>query len=123
MTFYEREHSNETKTRWLLHQYRLISSMATLGSNQMLKWGFFGDWLVFQVFQRKQKVKKHGVISKKRQTTSAVTMASCINCTVEDCSIFGLPQLTSPSSDLFNCFARNEKWIEKKRKRTRRASA
>ena len=91
LIFDERKHSNETKTRWLLNQYRLIGSVATLDSTQMLKRELFRDWLVFQVFQRKQKVKKHGVISNKRQTTSVVTMASCIDCIVEDCSIFGPP--------------------------------
>ena len=65
---------------------------------QMSKRELFGDWLVFRVFQRKQRVKKHGVISNKSQTTSAVTMASCIDFTVEDCSVFGPPQPTSPSS-------------------------
>ena len=65
---------------------------------QMSKRELFGDWLVFRVFQRKRKVKKHGVISNKSQTTSAVTMPGCSDFTVEDCSVFGPPQPTSPSS-------------------------
>ena len=58
----------------------------------------FGDWLVFRLFQRKRKAKKYGVVSNKSQTTSAVTVPSCIDFTVEDCSVFGPPQPTSPSS-------------------------
>lgn len=51
-----------------------------------------GEWLVFRMFQRKRKVKKHGVISNKSQL-------SCIDLTAEDCSVFGRPpQPTSPSS-------------------------
>ncbi|XVF16142.1 hypothetical protein REPUB_Repub10bG0006000 [Reevesia pubescens] len=97
LIFCERKRSNETKTRWLLHQYRLVGSVATLDSTQMFKRELFGDWLVFRVFQRKQKA-KDGVISNKCPITNAMTMPSCIDFTVEDCSVFGPPQPTSPSS-------------------------
>ncbi|XWS30542.1 hypothetical protein CRYUN_Cryun24cG0126700 [Craigia yunnanensis] len=108
LIFCEGKRSNETKTRWLLHQYRLVGSVATLDSTQMSKRELFGDWLVFRVFQRKRKVKKHGVISNKSQTTSAVTMASCIDFTVEDCSVFGPPQPTSSSSSEITEVSSNE---------------
>ncbi|XP_022741618.1 NAC domain-containing protein 83-like [Durio zibethinus] len=98
LIFCERKRSNESKTRWLLYQYRLVGSAATLDSTQMSKRELFGDWLVYKVFQRKRKAKKHGVISNKSQTTSAMTMASCIDFAVEDRSVFGPPQTTSPSS-------------------------
>ena len=65
---------------------------------QMSTRELFGDWLVFRVFQRKRKSKKPGVVSNKSQTVSAVPMPSCIGSTVEDCSTFGPPQPTSPSS-------------------------
>lgn len=64
----------------------------------MSKWKLFGDWLVFRVFQRKRKAKKHRASSNKSQITSAVTMPSCIDFTVEDCSVYGPPQPSSPSS-------------------------
>lgn len=56
----------------------------------------FGDWLVFRVFQRKRKAKKHGVVNSNKSHTSS-TAVSCIDFTMEDCSGFG-PQPTSPSS-------------------------
>ncbi|XVF13866.1 hypothetical protein REPUB_Repub09cG0006000 [Reevesia pubescens] len=98
LIFCERKRSNETKTRWLVHQYRLVGSVATLDSTQMSKRELFGDWVVFRVFQRKRKAKKHGVIGNKSQTTSAAKMPSFIDFTVEDYSVFGPPQPTSPSS-------------------------
>ncbi|XP_021297918.1 NAC domain-containing protein 83-like [Herrania umbratica] len=98
LIYCERKSSNDTKTRWLLHQYRLVGSAAALGSSQMSKWKLFGDWLVFRVFQRKRNAKKHRASSNKSQTTSAVTMPSCIDFTVEDCSVYGPPQPSSPSS-------------------------
>ena len=36
LIFCERKRSNETKTRWLLHQYRLVGSVATLDSTQVI---------------------------------------------------------------------------------------
>ncbi|XVF59977.1 hypothetical protein PTKIN_Ptkin08bG0005600 [Pterospermum kingtungense] len=100
LIFCEKNRSNEANTRWLLHQYRLVGSLPppTLDSTLMFNRELLGDWLVFRMFQRKRKAKKHGVISKKSQVTSAVTMASCIDFKVEDCSVFGPPQPTSPSS-------------------------
>ncbi|EOY02882.1 hypothetical protein QUC31_017949 [Theobroma cacao] len=98
LIYCERKRSSDTKIRWLLHQYRLVGSAATLGSSQMSKWKLFGDWLVFRVFQRKRKAKKHRASSNKSQITSAVTMPSCIDFTVEDCSVYGPPQPSSPSS-------------------------
>ncbi|XWS32601.1 hypothetical protein CRYUN_Cryun22dG0003800 [Craigia yunnanensis] len=96
--FCEGKRSIETKARWLLHQYRLVGFVATLDSTQMSTRELFGEWLVFRVFQRKRKSKKHGVVSNKSQTVSAVTMPSYIGSTLEDCSTFGPPQPTSPSS-------------------------
>ncbi|XP_022750446.1 NAC domain-containing protein 83-like [Durio zibethinus] len=102
LIFCEGKRSNETKNQWLLHQYRLVgfaaAAAATLDSTQVSKRELFGDWLVFRVFQRKRKAKKHRAVSNKSQTTSAVTMPSCIDFTVEDCSVFGPPQPTSPSA-------------------------
>ncbi|XWS43970.1 hypothetical protein CRYUN_Cryun15aG0004700 [Craigia yunnanensis] len=98
LIFSERKRSTEIKTRWVLYQYRLVGSVATLDSTQMSTRELFGDWLVFGLFRRKRKAKKHGVVSNRSQTTSAVTMPSCIDFTVEDCSVFGPPQPTSPSS-------------------------
>lgn len=47
-----------------------------------------GDWLVFQVFQRKRKARKH-----------AAKMATCTDFTAEDRPVFyPPPQPTSPSS-------------------------
>ncbi|KAL4290421.1 hypothetical protein GQ457_14G004920 [Hibiscus cannabinus] len=80
--FQESNCSNGTKNRWLLFQYRLVDSvMATQISD--------GDWFVFRVFQRKRN---------KRKTATAVNMPCCIDFTVEDSSVFGPPQPTSPSS-------------------------
>ncbi|OMO99409.1 No apical meristem (NAM) protein [Corchorus olitorius] len=91
LIFCQRNRSNETNSRWHLHQFRLVGPLATLYSTQMSKWGLFGEWLVFRVFQKKMKGKKNGAIGNKIQTT--------IDFTVEDCSAFGLPpQPSSPSS-------------------------
>ncbi|XP_022774213.1 NAC domain-containing protein 83-like [Durio zibethinus] len=100
LIFRERNPSNETKTRWLLHQFHLVGSVVTLNLTLMSKRELFRDWLVFRVFQRTRKVKKHGVISNNSQITSVVTVPSCIDFTLEDCSIFGPPppQPSSPSS-------------------------
>ncbi|KAE8718465.1 hypothetical protein F3Y22_tig00110013pilonHSYRG00284 [Hibiscus syriacus] len=94
LIFCESKCSNGTENRWLIHQYRLVDSVATLDSSQIS----IGDWLVFRVFQgkRNRRAKKQGLISKK--TTSAVNMSCCIDFTVEDSLVFGPPQPTSPSS-------------------------
>ncbi|XVE67649.1 hypothetical protein DITRI_Ditri09bG0004900 [Diplodiscus trichospermus] len=93
LIFCNRKRSNDTKTRWLLHQYHLVGSVATPDSTQISKRELLGNWLVFRVFQRKRKVKKHGVISSKSQN-----MPSCIDFTMEDGSVYGPPRPTSPSS-------------------------
>ncbi|MBA0572065.1 hypothetical protein Golob_002429 [Gossypium lobatum] len=84
LIFCGRKPSNHTNTRWFLHQYRLLH----FNSTQMVKREMDGDWLVFQVFQRKRKARKH-----------AAKMATCIDFTAEDCPVFyPPPQPTSPSS-------------------------
>ncbi|GMI86268.1 VND-interacting 2, NAC domain containing protein 83 [Hibiscus trionum] len=93
LVFCERKPSNETKTRWLLHQFRLVDSAETLYPTQMFK----REWLVFKVIQRERRGKKHGC--SRSPTSSAVHIPSCIDFTVEDSSVFGPPpQPTSPSS-------------------------
>ncbi|KAE8707162.1 putative glycerophosphodiester phosphodiesterase [Hibiscus syriacus] len=97
LVFCERKRSNETNTRWFLHQFRLVGSAESLYPTQMLSRERLGEWSVFKAIQRKRKAKKHG--SGRNQTSSAVHMASCIDFTVEDSSVFGLPpQPSSPSS-------------------------
>ncbi|XVE84206.1 hypothetical protein DITRI_Ditri16bG0151700 [Diplodiscus trichospermus] len=82
LIFCQRKRSDETKTRWLLHQYRLAEA-------QMSTRELHGDWVVFRVFQRNRQAKRHGVVSNKSET---------IDFTVEDCSVFGPPQPASPCS-------------------------
>ncbi|GMI68300.1 hypothetical protein HRI_000499300 [Hibiscus trionum] len=92
LVFCEKKRSNETKTRWILHQFRLVGSAET----QILQM-FNREWLVFKVIQRKRKAKRHGC--SKSQTSSADHMPVCIDFTVEDSSVFAPPpQPTSPSS-------------------------
>ncbi|GMJ09440.1 hypothetical protein HRI_004613200 [Hibiscus trionum] len=88
LIFCQRKRCNKTNTRWFLHQYRLVS-VATFNQNstQMVKRELVEDWSVFRVFQRKRKAKRQGV-----------KMPGCIDFTVEDSSMFGPPQPTSPSS-------------------------
>ncbi|GMI78167.1 hypothetical protein HRI_001486000 [Hibiscus trionum] len=90
--FCERKCSTGTENRWLMHQYRLVGSVVDSAQIPI------GDWLVFRVFQRKRnkRAKKQGVVSYK--TSSAVNMPCCIDFAVEDSSVFGPPQPTSPSS-------------------------
>ncbi|KAE8707664.1 hypothetical protein F3Y22_tig00110378pilonHSYRG00125 [Hibiscus syriacus] len=92
LVFFEKKRSNESKTRWLLHQIRLSASAGTLFPTQM----FEGEWLVFKVIQRKRKAKRHGC--SKSQTSSADSMASCIDFTVEDTCLW------SSSSTYFTKF-------------------
>ncbi|KAE8705070.1 Detected protein of unknown function [Hibiscus syriacus] len=81
LIFCERKSSNGTQTRWLLHQYRLVDSVATPDSTQK---------------KRNKRCKHQGVVSFKR--AGAVNMACCFDFT-EDSSVFGPPpQPTSPSS-------------------------
>ncbi|KAE8661660.1 hypothetical protein F3Y22_tig00113725pilonHSYRG01689 [Hibiscus syriacus] len=87
LVFCQRKRSNNTNTRWFLHQYRLVRSLATFDPNST-QTELVGDWSVFRVFHRKSKAKKQAV--KK--------MPNCIDLTVEDRSMFGPPQPTSPSS-------------------------
>ncbi|XVF57724.1 hypothetical protein PTKIN_Ptkin07bG0005500 [Pterospermum kingtungense] len=101
LVFCEKKRSNETNTRWLLHQYRLVGPVtAQMSSRELL-----GDWSVFRVFQRKRKAKKHGV-------TCNSTAVSCIDFTVEDSSVFGPPppppQPNSPSSSEITEVCSNE---------------
>ncbi|XP_039045755.1 NAC domain-containing protein 41-like isoform X1 [Hibiscus syriacus] len=92
--FCEGKCSNGTENRWLVHQYRLVDSVATLDSPQIT----IGDWLVFRLFQGKRhKRAKKRLVSNK--TTSAVNMHCWIDFTVEDSSVSGPPQPTSPSSN------------------------
>ncbi|KAH1128639.1 hypothetical protein J1N35_000017 [Gossypium stocksii] len=96
LIFCERKPCTDTKPRWLLHQFRLVGFA---DQTQMTKREWHGDWVVFKVIQRKRNAKKHGVICSNSQTTRAVAyMPSCIDFTVEDSSVFGPPQPTSPSS-------------------------
>ncbi|KAK8673401.1 hypothetical protein V6N13_111739 [Hibiscus sabdariffa] len=97
LVFCEKKLSNETKTRWLLHQFRLVGSAETLYPTQMFKREWLGEWLVFKVIQRKRKAKRHG--GSESQTSSADHMPCCVDFTVEDSSVFGPPpQPTSSSS-------------------------
>ncbi|KAL4367663.1 hypothetical protein GQ457_05G011470 [Hibiscus cannabinus] len=86
LVFCERKPSNETKTRWFLHQFRLVGSEETLFPTQMFK----REWLVFKVIQRERRGKRH--------TSKAVHMRSCIDFTVEDSSVFGPPPPPPPTS-------------------------
>ncbi|KAK8607348.1 hypothetical protein V6N13_053089 [Hibiscus sabdariffa] len=95
LVFCERKPSNETKTRWLLHQFRLVGSDETLFPAQTFK----REWLVFKVIRRERRGKKHGCSTSQTSRAGAVDMRSCIDFTVEDSSVFGPPPPpTSPSS-------------------------
>ncbi|KAH0973060.1 hypothetical protein GBA52_025216 [Prunus armeniaca] len=49
-----RYHETQTKTRWLMHEYQLLSSQVNPTHTQASKMEL-GNWVVYRVFQRKRK--------------------------------------------------------------------
>ncbi|KAJ8751944.1 hypothetical protein K2173_000690 [Erythroxylum novogranatense] len=63
LVFCDGKHSNETKTKWIMHEFRLGSS-STISNSYQSKIPMVNseNWVVYGVFQRKRKPRKHGVI-------------------------------------------------------------
>ncbi|XP_044466974.1 NAC domain-containing protein 83-like [Mangifera indica] len=81
----------QNKTRWLMHEYRLLCPSTNPNSTHLLS-----DWKVYRIFQRKRKPKKHG--SNKNQNTEIIK-PSCLDFTIEHQSdLLGPPQPCSSSS-------------------------
>ncbi|XP_044503001.1 NAC domain-containing protein 83-like [Mangifera indica] len=89
----------QTKTRWLMHEYRLLCPTTNLNSTHLMS-----DWIVYRIFQRKRKPKKHGSVSNylpcsNRNQTVGITRPSRLDFSVEDQSdLLGPPQPCSSSS-------------------------
>ncbi|XP_021895617.1 NAC domain-containing protein 83 [Carica papaya] len=104
------DHPHATKTRWIMHEYRLSIPPTT----QMSEKKHEDDWSVYCVFQRKRKARRsHGSNlpcrcswkkkqeeEEARKSVSSICRNSiCIDFTVQDSSDhFGPPPPSSPSS-------------------------
>ncbi|KAJ0053592.1 hypothetical protein Pint_03052 [Pistacia integerrima] len=90
---------HQTKTRWLMHEYRLLCPTTNLNSTQLIS-----DWIVYRIFQRKRKPEKHESVSnlpssRNKNQTIGITRPNCIDFTIADQSDFlGPPKPCSSSS-------------------------
>ncbi|KAK1586967.1 hypothetical protein Q3G72_008144 [Acer saccharum] len=69
------------QTGWLMREYRLVKSDET----------GFGDWVVYCIFQRKKKTKKHGS-SSSPSPAAAVSKSTCVDFAIEETDFFTPPQ-------------------------------
>ncbi|KAJ9178862.1 hypothetical protein P3X46_010711 [Hevea brasiliensis] len=103
LIFREGKHSNDSTTQWIMHEYRLVGSGTIPNITQIAKMKL-GDWVVYQVFQRKRRPRKHGnIISQPSntnniQTTHEVMRSSFMEFRMEENSDMGPPQPSSPCS-------------------------
>ncbi|KAK3183860.1 hypothetical protein Dsin_031146 [Dipteronia sinensis] len=82
-----------TKTRWVMHEYRLINS-----TNLMSRMELGAEWAVYRIFQRKKKPRKHGgAVVVSNQTNGMINSQSCIVFSIENSDNFGTPP-PQPSS-------------------------
>lgn len=64
LIFSEGKRSHETKTQWVMHQYHLVAIATNPNLPQpVFKLVIIGDWVVYRIFQRKKKPRRHGVVS------------------------------------------------------------
>lgn len=64
LIFCEGKRAHETKTQWVMHQYHLVAIATNPNLLQpVFKMVIIGDWVVYRIFERKKKPKKHGAIS------------------------------------------------------------
>ncbi|KAF2301842.1 hypothetical protein GH714_029792 [Hevea brasiliensis] len=101
LIFCEGKHSNDSKTQWIMHEYRLVGLGTIPNLTQAAKMKL-GEWVVYRVFQRKRRPRKQGIIISKpsntNQTTHEVNSPSFVEFTMEESSDMGPPQPTSPCS-------------------------
>ncbi|KAF5479273.1 hypothetical protein F2P56_000108 [Juglans regia] len=76
LIFCERKRSYGTKTRWVMHEFRLLDSETNLGSTQvMMSKTEIEDWVVYRVFQRKKRPEKQaGIISRSSNNENSERM-------------------------------------------------
>ncbi|GMH15051.1 hypothetical protein Nepgr_016892 [Nepenthes gracilis] len=58
LAFYQGQYPNGCRTRWAMHEYRLLDSSSTRNPN-----GEIEDWVACLIFQRKRKHGYHGIIT------------------------------------------------------------
>ncbi|XP_050231165.1 NAC domain-containing protein 83 [Mercurialis annua] len=74
LIFCEGKRSDESKTRWIMHQYHLVGTIFSTPQVPKMR---LGDWLVYRIFQKKNRPKKQGFIkSSKSSSTGEVIMNS-----------------------------------------------
>ncbi|KAK2666080.1 hypothetical protein Ddye_004654 [Dipteronia dyeriana] len=78
-----------TKTRWVMHEYRLITSTHLMSGMEL-----GAEWAVYRIFQRRRKPRRHGGAN---QTNGMINSQSCIVFSVENSDIVGTPP-PQPSS-------------------------
>lgn len=101
LIFCEGKRSIGTKTRWFMHEYRLVGTETNHLSTQVSKMEM-EDWFIYCVFERKKRNEKRGAISqpskRNKVQNSEVIRPSFMNCMVEESSDFGPPQPSSSCS-------------------------
>ncbi|KAL5797239.1 hypothetical protein ACOSQ2_002059 [Xanthoceras sorbifolium] len=104
---------HETKTRWVMHEYRLIMGTASTNLIHSTHHLMFpemelgAEWVVYRIFQRKRKTKKPGAAvvsnrlsnSSKNQTNIGMNnRPNCIVFSVDNSDMLAAPQPSSSCS-------------------------
>jgi len=101
LIFCEGKRSYGTKTRWVMHEYRLVDSETNAYSTQVSEIEK-EDWVIYCVLKRKKRNEKRGAISqpskRKKVQSLEVIRPSFMNCKVEESSDLGPPQPSSSCS-------------------------
>lgn len=96
LVFYEGKLGAGTRTQWVMHEYRLVG-LGTAPSSTQKCVEEMEDWVVYRVFQKRRRPKRHGV-SSQPSTNNNNKAQSIIDLVVENSSDPGPPQPYSPSS-------------------------
>jgi len=92
LVFCDRKCSNGSKTRWVMHEYRLPYSTLQVSGMEM------EDWVVYSVFQRKTSPAKQRFISQRSNIKKNRRLEMEVITPMEDSSDLGPPQPCSSCS-------------------------
>lgn len=104
LVFCEGNRHHVSRTRWIMHEYRLVGSETTPLQNSIM---IMDDWVVYRVFQKKRKPKSLGVVSQQPNRKQAKKIEemkpSCIVFKMENDFNSGPPQPSSSSGIIDFC--------------------
>ncbi|KAF3435287.1 hypothetical protein FNV43_RR22374 [Rhamnella rubrinervis] len=110
LLFHERKRCrHENRTRWIMHEYRLVGSGTISNSTTLISAMEMGEWVICGVFQKKRRPREKMQVSQQPNTKRTQIMdlikPCVVDVTVEDISVSGPPTPSSCSSGITEFFS------------------